>query len=41
MSVAKRGDIAEGIKLAADAIDNGEALAKLDALIAFSRQFVA
>ncbi|MDZ4671720.1 MAG: anthranilate phosphoribosyltransferase [Phototrophicales bacterium] len=37
----KADDIAEGIKLAGEAIDNGSALAKLDGLIAFSGQFVA
>jgi anthranilate phosphoribosyltransferase len=37
----KANDIAEGIKLAGEAIDNGSALAKLDGLIAFSKQFVA
>jgi len=37
----KADDIAEGIKLAGEAIDNGSALAKLDGLIAFSGQFIA
>lgn len=37
----KAKDIAEGIKLAGEAIDNGSALAKLNGLIAFSKQVVA
>jgi anthranilate phosphoribosyltransferase len=37
----KAGDIAEGIKIASEVIDSGAAVAKLDGLIAFSKQFVA
>ncbi|MCL4256649.1 MAG: anthranilate phosphoribosyltransferase, partial [Anaerolineae bacterium] len=37
----KAGDIAEGIKIASEVIDNGVAVAKLDGLIAFTKQFVA
>lgn len=37
----KAGDIAEGIKIASEVIDNGGAVARLDGLIAFTKQFVA
>lgn len=37
----KAGDIAEGIKIASEVIDNGGAVAKLDGLIAFTKQVVA
>lgn len=37
----KAGDIAEGIKIASEVIDSGAAVAKLDGLIAFTKQFVA
>lgn len=38
VAAGKAGDIKEGIALAADAIDTGQALAKLNALIAFTQE---
>ena len=38
VAAGKAGNIKEGITLAADAIDTGAALAKLNALIAFTQE---
>jgi len=41
LAAGKVADILDGIELAAKTIDSGAATAKLDALIAFSRQVAA